>query len=181
MTITHGVLDPCALTALAVEEFVTDEILPRTEFGMLVTENDHGADDINHLRHDIPRADEVQHDLRVHSQITALLDEGMPVGGYKTPTDLNERRIHGLGSSRITKLLREPDMYDDGYAVWIGPTAAVSVPVERVDEFRAYMHVNGMVGGGAHYVLIHPYNGVVSDRMHTLITTCRPQRQVVSA
>lgn len=52
---------------------------------------------------------------------------------------------------------REPDMLDEatGEAVWLADTQAVIVPLERLDQFRAYVNCRGLstCGRGTHDVV----------------------------
>jgi len=111
-------------------------------FGQRVLVNDYGADDLNRHRDDlrlesgrpvipggavaiaVPRQDV--------EGILAVLDATMPA-----KTTVWER----LTDFDVT---REPDLLDEVEAAWIGEDMVLVVPVERLDDFRAYVATHGL-------------------------------------
>lgn len=120
----------------------------------------------------ISHADKVEADQQLSTQLIAVVDGDMPAYGkvaqdraYNAPPEAARGTInlitdfHPLEAIRTYNQLREPDMYDEGFAHWFGPYGVVSVPIEKMVGFNAYVRANGLIRPEACFTL-HPFEDI---------------------
>lgn len=134
----------------------------RNEFGQTILTSDYGHDDLTRHRDDIPapttvrtpvrsaitRPEEAQMNTTTRTTRTAaliaLLDADAPAKQVGTAAHaLRVRQAH-----INPEVTRDMDILDDMEAAWLTDRFAVTVPLERLDDFRTWVHSRGMAPCG---------------------------------
>jgi len=109
-------------------------------FGQTILASDYGADDLTKYRDDVSEPARLtlvgshadRHGSTEVLASIAVLDESMPAMVHRYDT------------------LREPDFYDlsTGESVWLSESVVVTVPLDRLRDFRAYVKTRGLAPCG---------------------------------
>ena len=132
---------------------------PTTESGLALLDDFTTSTDWWDQRDDLPTADLTEADARLHLKVERLL--GSPVILADLDADMP-----------ASEELREPDMYDEGRAIWLTDMAVVSVDVTRVAEVKTILAAAERMRevrepNKTGWVRIHPsHYGVEVDSFH---------------